>query len=44
MTAIYNLMRDWQHADIPDEVEERIDDINGEEPEPSPEPDPDDNG
>lgn len=44
MTAIYNLMRDWQHADIPDEVEEKIDDINGEEPEPTPEPDPDDNG
>ena len=38
MTAIYNLMRDWKHADIPDEVEERIDTINGEEPEPTPEP------
>lgn len=38
MTAIYNLMRDWKHADIPDEVEEKIDDINGEEPEPTPEP------
>ena len=25
MTAIYNLMRDWKHADIPDEVEEKID-------------------
>lgn len=40
MTAIYNLMRDWKHADIPDEVEERIDTINGEEPEPTPEPEP----
>ena len=38
MSNIYRQMADWEHAGIPDEVEEHIDDINGEEPPVEPEP------
>jgi hypothetical protein len=31
VTALYVQMKDWEHAGIPDEVEEQIDDINGED-------------